>query len=128
YPNSNGSSVPQLFGKITQGQVVVGPWPDQAYQAEVTGTIRPTPLSSSNQTTLLTTYFPDLWFSATMVGGAAYLKNFGAAADDPRMSVTWKTHVQTLITSAVKEEAMKKFTSEAWTSRAPAPLATPPRA
>ncbi len=128
YPNATGSSIPQFFGMVTQNQIVVGPWPDQAYQVEVTGTIRPTPLSSANQTTLLTTYFPDLWFAATMVAGAAYLKNFGAAADDPRMSVTWETHVQTLLTSAVKEEAMKKFTSQAWTSREPAQLATPPRA
>ncbi len=76
YPNATGSSIPQFFGMVTQNQIVVGPWPDQAYQVEVTGTIRPTPLSSANQTTLLTTYFPDLWFAATMVAGAAYLKNF----------------------------------------------------
>lgn len=128
YPNATSSAVPQFFGMVTQNQVVVGPWPDQAYTVEVTGTIRPTPLSSSNQTTLLTTYFPDLWFAATMVPGAAYLKNFGAASDDPRMAVSWETHVEPLLTSAVKEEAMKKFSSQQWTSREPATIATPPRA
>ena len=52
---------------VTQNQIVVGPWPDQDYQVEMTGTIRPAALSAANQTTLLTTYFPDLWFAATMV-------------------------------------------------------------
>jgi len=128
YPSSTGSTVPQFFAMITQQQIIVGPWPDQGYQVEVIGTTRPAPLSVANPTTLLTTYFPDVWFATTMVSGAAYLKNFGASADDPRLAMSWETHVQPLLKSAQVEEQMKKYRSQAWTSEEPAPIATPPRA
>lgn len=127
YPSAIGSTVPAYFGMITQNQIVVGPWPDQAYQVEVVGTIRPTPLSSGNPTTFLTTALPDLWFAATMVAGASYLKAFGAAADDPKLAITWESHVATLLTSAKAEEARKKFTAEGWSSMSASPQATPPR-
>lgn len=127
YPSSAGSTVPQYFAMVTQNQIVVGPWPDQAYQVEVVGTFRPIPLSAANPTTLLTLYFPDLWFSATQVIGAAYLKNWGTAADDPRMALTWESHVGTLLTSAKMEEDRKRFAAAGWSSQSANPQATPPR-
>lgn len=127
YPSSTGSTIPQYFAMVSQSAVVLGPWPDAAYTAEVVGTIRPTALSSTNVTTLLSVYFSDLFISASMVFAAGYQKNYGSAVDDPKMAVTWETHYQSLISSAQVEEARKKFTSQGWSSKQPAPLATPPR-
>ncbi len=127
YPSSNGSSVPQYFAMTTQTAIVVGPWPDQAYQVEISGTVRPTTLSATNQTTLLTSYFPDLFFAASMVFGAAYQQNFAAVADNPQFAPTWEAHYKTLLQSAQTEEARKKFTAEGWSSKQPSQIVTPPR-
>lgn len=127
FPNSSYSTVPQYFAMVTQTTVIVGPWPDQAYQAEVVGTIRPQTLSPTNVTTILTWYFPDLFMAASMIFGSAYLQNFGAASDNPQMAMTWQTHYSDLLKSAEVEEARKKFTSQGWSSKQPADLATPPR-
>lgn len=127
WPSVIGSSVPQYFAMVNQGSIIVGPWPNENYRVEVVGTQRPTPLSASNTTTLLSVYFPDLMIAASMVFAAAYQRNFGAAVDDPKMAMTWETHLQTLLRSANTEEQRKKFAAAGWSSEDPNPLATPPR-
>lgn len=127
WPSTSGSTIPAYFAMLTQTTVLMGPWPDAAYTAEVVGTIRPNALSSTNTTTLLSWYFPDLLISASMARAAAYLKNYGAAVDDPKMAMTWETHYQTEKASALTEENRKKFVEAGWSSRQPAPDATPPR-
>ena len=127
FPSSTGSAVPKYFAMQTQSAIIVGPYPDKTYNVEVNGTFRPAPLSMTNTTTLLSVYLPDLFMAASMVFGAAYLKNFGASADDPKMSVTWESHYAALLQSAKVEEARKKFTTEGWSSKEPSPMATPPR-
>jgi hypothetical protein len=127
--SSNGSTVPQYFAQINQSTVIVGPWPDKAYTVEVVGTIRPQPLSTTNVTTILSVYFPDLFVAASMVFVSGYMKNYGAGPglDDPKQGVSWETHYQTLLQSAQVEEQMKKFRSQGWSPQEPAPIATPPR-
>jgi len=127
WPSAVGSTVPQYFAMRTQNQVLFGPYPDQAYTVEVSGTQRPAPLSTTNVTTLLSVYFPDLTIAAGMVAMSAEMKNWGAMADDPKMAQSWEAHYQQLIQSAQVEEARKKFTSQGWSSKQPAQLATPPR-
>lgn len=127
YPSSSGSTAPQYFAMVDQNRIALGPWPASAYTVEVTGTIRPLALSSSNVTTVLSTYFPDLMVAAAMVFGAGYQKNFGAAVDDPKAAVTWETHYQSLLAGASIEENRKRFTAAGWSSDSPAPQATPPR-
>jgi len=127
YPSSTGSTVPQYFAMISQSTIIVAPWPDQAYPVEVVGTIRPAPLSESVTTTLLSVYFPDMLIAASMVRGAAFLKNYGAAIDDPKMAITWEQTYQMLKEAAFTEESRKKFTEAGWSSKEPAPAATPPR-
>ena len=129
FPSSIGSGVPQYFAPTTQTTYIVGPWPDQAYQMEVVGTFRPVPLSATNVTTLLSVYFPDLFLASSMVFVAAYQQNFGAsgAVDNPQSPVAWESHYNALLASAKTEESMKKFTSQGWSSKQPAELATPPR-
>jgi hypothetical protein len=112
---------------ITDQTIIVGPPPDAAYTMEVVGTIRPAPLSVSNTTTYLTQYLPDLFFAESLVFGYGYLKDFGAATDDPRGSTTWESHYQALWQSANTEENRKKYAAQAWTPKQPTSLATPPR-
>lgn len=127
WPNSTGSTVPQYFAMVSQSTVIVGPWPAAAYSVEVVGTIRPPQLSSTVTTTLLSVYFPDLLLAASMARAAAYMKNYGASVDDPRQAITWEAHYSTLLQSAQVEEMRKKFVSQGWSPKQPAPLATPPR-
>lgn len=122
-----GSTIPQFFAMVDQGLIIVGPWPNAAYQVEVIGSIRPQPLSSTNLTTLLSTYWPDLFIAASMVRAAGYLKNYGQGVDDPKMGPTWESTLQELINGADVEEMRKKFETAGWSSKDPTPLATPAR-
>lgn len=131
WPNEAAAStpsVPQYYAMITDQTIIVGPPPDAAYTVEVIGTVRPAPLSASNTTTYLTTYLPDVFLAASLVFSYGYMKDFGAVTDDPNAPGSWEAHYQKLIASANTEENRKKYASQAWTSKNPAPLATPPRA
>ena len=121
-------SVPIYYAMITDQTIIVGAPPDAAYQMEVVGTIRPTPLSASNTTTYLTLYLPDLFMAESLIFGYGYMKDFGAMGDDPQGSATWTKHYADLWQSANTEESRKRYASQAWTPKQPAPIATPPRA
>lgn len=123
WPSVAGAGVPSSFAPISQQNWIVGAWPDAAYTVEVVGTIRPAPLSVSNQNTFLTQNLPDLFLAAALVMSAGYQLNFSAAGDNPQAGVTWETHVKTLLDSAKGEELRKKFASTAFTSKQPDPLA-----
>lgn len=127
---SNSSSiagVPQFFAPINNTTFSVAPPPDSAYAVQVVGTVRPAPLSSTNTTTFLTIYLPDLFMAASMIFATSYQRDFGATTDNPASSVTWEGEYQRLIQSANVEELRKRFMSQAWTSMTPSPIATPPR-
>lgn len=127
YSGAAGAGVPAYFAPINQEDWIVGPWPDAAYTIEVVGTIRPAPLSASNQSTFLTANLPDVFMAAALVFSAGYQMNFSAGADNPQSGMTWESHVQKLLDSAKIEEIRKKFGSQGWSSKSPDPIATPPR-
>lgn len=128
YPSATGATVPQYFAMLTQNTILVGPWPDQAYTVEIVGTIRPASLSSTNETTFISLYLPDLMIMASMVYISAYQRNFsGMSSNDPNMPTSYETQYQTLLKSAMVEEARKKFQSSGWASQSPAPVASPSR-
>jgi hypothetical protein len=127
WSSTTGTGVPTDYAMITDQVVIFGPFPDDAYTAEVIGTIRPTPLSEDNPTTYLSTYLPDLFMAASMVFGSGWQKNFGSQADDPKMAVSWEGQYQALFASANVEEMRKKYASGAWGSLQPTPIATPSR-
>jgi hypothetical protein len=127
YPNSTGSGMPRYFGMVDNQKIILGPWPDAAYQFEISGVGTPQPLSANNTQTLLTSYVPDLFLAAAMIYASAYQKNFGAQSDDPQTAQSWEAQYQALIQSAKIWETRKKFYSEAWSSKGPNPIATPPR-
>jgi hypothetical protein len=127
WPNVTGSTVPTYFSMLNPNSIIVGPWPDAAYQVEVVGELRPNTMSSTNTTTILSVYFPQLLMAAGMVYAAGYQKNFGAMTDDPKMAVSWESHLQALLKSTDQEENRKQFFAEGWGSYKPSNIATPPR-
>ncbi len=129
YPSavSSYTGVPLWVARISDTTLLFGPTPDSNYGVEVYGTIRPTPLSSGNSSTWLTQWVPELFMAATMVFAAGFMRNFGAQADDPRMSQSWETQYTTLLQSANVDELRKKYQSVAWSPQQPSPIATPPR-
>lgn len=127
WPSVTGSTVPQYFSMVNQNLAMVGPYPNAAYTVETVGSVRPAKLSSTNITTILSVWFPDLLIAASMVWMAGYMKDFGSAVDDPRAGVTWESHLQGLLKSAATEEGRKKFQMSGWSSKSSSPEATPPR-
>lgn len=111
YPREAESapSVPTLYAMLTDQNIVIGPPPDQGYTIEYVGTIRPTALSASNTTTMLSLYLADLLVAASMIFMSGYQRNFGAQADDPKMSASWESQYVALRGSAATEEVRKKY-------------------
>lgn len=121
------TGVPQYFAMIDQNTIIVGPWPNNNYTVEITGTIRPASMSASNQTTFISLYLPDLLLMAAMIFVSGYQRNFGRQSDDPAMAQSYESQYKTLLTGAAIEEARKKFQASAWSSMSPPVAATPTR-
>ena len=119
--------VPQYFAPFDDYTFLVGPYPDQSYTCEIVGTYRPNSLSSTNTTTYISLYLPDVFIMASMIYISAYQRNFGRANDDPQMAITYESQYQALLKSAMVEENRKKFEAAAWSSQSPSPVATPTR-
>jgi hypothetical protein len=115
YPSNNPTSpyvIPKLWYRLDDTRCYIGPVPNWAYSTEVTGTIRPTPLSNSNGSTFLTSYLSDLFFAAAMCSAAGtLLKNYGAASEDAQQAMTWEGRYQTALVSARNEELRKLYIS-----------------
>jgi hypothetical protein len=118
---------PKYFAPFNDTLFLVGPVPDEEYYVEVVGTIRPAPLSPSVTETFISQYLPDLLIMASMIYVSAYQRNFGRQSDDPQMAQSYENQYQTLLKSATVEEARKKFEGAAWSSQAPAQVASPTR-
>jgi hypothetical protein len=132
YGGPQSAGMPQFYGMVDDQDIVLGPWPDLAYDCEFVGKFRPTPLydaapQDGTQTTYLTSVLPDLFLAAAMVSAAGYQKNFGAQSDDPKMAMAWETQYQTLLMPAKIEEMRKK--QHGWmalTSQSSPPPTSPP--
>ena len=128
YGSSSTKAVPAFFAMQNQNTLLFAPWSNAAYTLEIVGTVRPNSLASTNTTTFISTYLPDLMIMASMIYIAAFQRNFSSAmANDPQMPVTYETQYQTLLKSATVEEYRKKFEAGGWTSMSPAVVATPTR-
>jgi hypothetical protein len=128
YPSASvGNGVPQFWSQVADTGLVFGPAPDAAYPLEVIATIRPSPLSSGNSSTILTQMLPDVFMAASMVFAAGYMKNFGVMVDDPKSGMTWEQTYQSRMQSAGLEEVRKKHQSQGWSNKQPSPAATPQR-
>ena len=122
--------VPQYFCPFNDNLFLVGPFPDAAYTVEVIGTYRPDSLSSTNTTTFISLYLPDLMVAASMVFMGGWQKNYSLAnsqPDDGAAPINWESQYRTLLKGATVEEARKKFEASGWSSQSPSPVATPTR-
>jgi hypothetical protein len=113
YGGPQSAGEPVFYGMVDDQDIVLGPWPDQAYGCEFIGKFRPTPLynaapANGSQTTYLTSVLPDLFLACAMINAAGYQKNFGSMADDPKMAMSWEMQYQTLLATAKAEEMRKK--------------------
>jgi hypothetical protein len=106
---TSSAAVPNYYAMLDQATIAVGPSPGSSYPVEVVGTIRPTPLSSSNTTTFLSQNLPDLLIAASMVFGFGFMRDFGGTTDNPQASESWEKQYKTLVTSAGMEEIRKKY-------------------
>ena len=128
YPSGQATTgVPLFYAMASDTEILFGPAPDAAYKAEVIGEQRPAALSSTNSSTYLTQYIPDVFMAASMVYASGYLKDFGAQGDDPKMAVSWEGQYQTLVQSAQVEQLRAGHKSQGWTTQSPNQIATPPR-
>lgn len=136
YGTGSGQAIPQYFAVyggdssttgLTSQIIIVGPIPDQSYSTILTGTVRSAPLSSTNPSTFISTYLPDLMIMASMIYISAYQRNFGKINDDPAMAITYESQYEALLKSALIEENRKKFEAAAWSSYSSSPAATPTR-
>lgn len=127
YGSSSVTGIPKYYAPFNDNLFIVGPYPDQPYYVEIVGTYRPDSLSSSNQTTFISLYLPDLFIMASMIYVSGYQRNFGRQSDDPAMAQSYENQYQTLLKGAAVEEARKKFEASGWTSQSPAVVASPSR-
>lgn len=125
--NPSYKGVPSVYAPFNDNLLLVGPYADAAYYAEVVGTVRPAPLSQANPTTFISQYLPDLFLMASMVYISGYQRNFGRQSDDPSMAQSYESQYQALKQGATIEEARKKYQASAWSSEGPSPVATPSR-
>lgn len=125
--SSATTGVPVLFAMLTNWQVIVGPFPDAAYNVEFVGTQRETPLSANNASNYMSTYLPDVYLAAAMIFASGWMRNFGSQADNPQMAQSWEGQYTNLLKSAMVEEFRKKFQASAWSSMSPPVVATPSR-
>jgi len=113
--------LPTCFAMLTNTSIAVGPWPDAAYHVEVSRATRPTPLSAVNTTTILTTYLPDAWFSATVISGLGYERDFGAQSDGAQDTASWEKTYAAQMASATVEAFRQKFLGTSATSKSTSP-------
>jgi len=120
------TGIPQYWRPVTDQIIEIAPYPDHAYNIEVIGTVRPSPLSGTIATNWISTYLPDLLVTASMIQMSGFMKNFGQQADDPKMAQSWEQQYVTLRDSAAVEDAMRRYYATGWSSQLPSQF-TPAR-
>jgi hypothetical protein len=108
----SASQVPSMYYMLDQQTAIFGPSPGAAFNVEVTGTIRPAPLSATNTTTFLTTNLPDLFVAASMVYAGNNMRDFGIEAGNASIAQSWEQQYQALFASANAEETRKRYNLE----------------
>lgn len=127
YNVASATGLPKYFCPFDDYTFLVGPYPDQNYSCELIGTYRPDSLSSTNTTTFISRFLPDVFLMASMVYISGYQRNFSRQSDDPQMAMSYEMQYQTLLKSALSEENRKKFEAAAWSSQSASVTATPNR-
>lgn len=106
--------------------IVVAPTPDANYVANITGIFYPAPISSTNTTTYIGTFYPHLLMAATAYYMAGYQRDFGAQSEDPKLAQSWKATYDYLLPTCIMEEKRRKGESiQTSRSSSEAPASSP---
>ena len=109
YPSvASPQGVSAYYGMKDATTIVVAMTPDQAYLCETTGTFRPAPISSTNSSTYMSTYYPQLLMAAIAYYMAGYQRDFGAQSEDPKLASSWKSTYDYILPTCVAEEKRRK--------------------
>ena len=120
YPSdvSSGSgSVPSVFAVIgstnpsgsASPTMIVGPSPGSSFAVEITGTFRPTALSSTNTTTYISAQLSDMFIAASMVYVADNMKQSGQPPHNPPLSQMWEARYMSFLQSAKQEDVRRRY-------------------
>jgi len=120
----SATTVPEYFAMVTDQTLYFGPAPGAAFNVQVVGETRPTPLSATNPTTYLSLYLPDLFVAASMAALGMYGNQGGV---NNGQAAAWEQAYQALKASADMEENRKRFAGASWTSQGVSPIALPQR-
>ena len=99
--------------------VIIAPTVDNQYIVEFTGVFQPAPLSSTNPTTFLTQYLPDLFLAASLVWAFGYQRDFGGQAENPQTAMSWEQTFQFLRQGAAIYELRKKALADGFSALPP---------
>lgn len=124
WPDPTVQKFPNKWAMLNDAAIVVGATPDQAYPVSITGTFRPSSMSSQNTTTYIGNIYPDLLVAACMMFLTGYQRDFGAQSDDPKMAMSWENVYQDRLKSAKAEEVRRKGEGVNWAA-SPTPMAVP---
>lgn len=87
--------------------LILMPTPDNSYYVEQLGIYRPAPLSASNTTTFLTSFYYPLFLAATVQIAVGYQRDFGAQVNNPQMAMSWKAEYE-FQRESVKAESQRQ--------------------
>ena len=110
---------------------IIAPTPDAAYTVVLTGLFQQAPISNSNQTTYLSTYYPELLTAGCMIFiSGALLRNYGSAGgvqpDEPGMPIHWEGQFKELLAAARQEEMRRRQQGTNWMDMPPQPQVAAP--
>lgn len=121
-------------GANSFNNVLLGPTPNYAYTARVSGTIRVPSLYkyasinvADSTYTYISEFYPDLLIMASMIYISAFQRNFSATSDSTEMGLSYEKQYQALRLGAISEENRKKQMGSAWSSYSTPTSATPTR-
>lgn len=112
--NTVAGKLAKYYATTSNSSIQVGPAPDDAYNIEFIGIARPAPLSSTNTSTILTSYLPDIFLICAMIFLSAYQRDWSAMSDDPKMALSYEGQYSTLKIGAKEEIARAKQAGAQW--------------
>lgn len=102
------SWLPYYWAMIDDRTIIYEPTADAAYTAEIAGLYQPTPISSTNPTTYISTTYPALFEAACMVWLSGWmLHNYSAQGDLPQQAISHEEQYVKLM-EAAKDEEMRR--------------------
>lgn len=120
WPTAATTGVPKQYALLDNTSARFAPTPASAYTAEFIGIYRPTPLSSTNTTTFISTNLPDLFLQASLIFGFQYQQY-------PEAMASAEQAYQTLRAGVSLETLRQKAQSSQWSPFSPSPIANAPR-